>query len=65
MNIIVCILLIIFGVIMIIKPKAMWIIGDSWKVKAKTEPTEIYLIIIRVVGSILIIGGIFAAFEMW
>ncbi len=57
-------LLIIFGVITIIKPKAMWIIGDSWKLKAKAEPTEIYLIIIRIVGSILVIAGIFAAFEM-
>ncbi|WP_291578307.1 DUF6199 family natural product biosynthesis protein [Clostridium sp. UBA6640] len=64
MNIIVCMLLIIFGVITIIKPKAMWIIGDSWKLKAKAEPTEIYLIIIRIVGSILVIAGIFAAFEM-
>ncbi|GKX67655.1 DUF6199 family natural product biosynthesis protein [Inconstantimicrobium mannanitabidum] len=60
MNLIACILLTIIGGAMLVMPKKVWIISDSWKVKTKAEPTSLYLILIRIGGSILIIGGISA-----
>lgn len=64
MNFIGSILLTIIGGTMLIKPKKIWQISDSWKTKTKTEPTELYLILIRIGGSILSIGSILAIFLM-
>lgn len=60
MNFIACILLTIIGGTMLAMPKKIWIISDSWKVKTKAEPTSLYLVLIRIAGAILIIGGISA-----
>lgn len=49
---------------MLIKPKTMWRIAESWKLKTFAEPTELYIILIRIAGSILVIGGIFAILQM-
>jgi uncharacterized membrane protein YfcA len=58
------IFLIIIGVIMLIKPKTIWKVADSWKTKTKAEPGKLYIMLIRIAGFILGIGGILAIFEM-
>ena len=52
------IFLIITGFIMLIKPNVMWKIAESWKTKTNAEPTDLYMIIIRIGGLILAVGGI-------
>lgn len=64
MEVICGIFLIVTGIIMITKPKTIWRIAEAWKVKADTEPTDIYTVLIRIVGCILVIGGIFAILGM-
>lgn len=64
MELTVGIFLVIIGCVMIIKPKVMWKIADSWKIKTNAGPTNLYMIIIRIGGCILFIGGIFASLEM-
>lgn len=64
MDLLVGIFLIIIGVVMLIKPKTIWKIADSWKTKTKAEPGELYIMLIRIAGLILVIGGILAIFEM-
>lgn len=49
---------------MIIIPKKIWKIADSWKTKNKTEPTNYYLNMIRVGGLILFAGGIAKIIEL-
>lgn len=58
------IFLAILGGTMLIKPKAIWIISDSWKIKSNAEPTDLYIILIRIGGCILVVGGIFAIFQI-
>lgn len=64
MEIIMGIFLVAMGLIMLVKPKLIWKIAESWKTKAVAEPTELYIILIRIVGGILVIGGIFAILQM-
>ena len=52
------IFLIIMGCVMLIKPNVMWKIAESWKMKTNNEPTHLYMIIIRIGGLILAVGGI-------
>lgn len=52
------IFLIITGFVMLIKPNVMWKIAESWKTKTNAEPTDLYMIIIRIGGLILAVGGI-------
>lgn len=64
MELIVGIFLIVIGGIMLIKPKTIWKIAESWKVETNAEPTELYMILIRIGGCILVIGGICAVLQM-
>lgn len=64
MNIIASVILIIFGLMMILKPRRIWKIADSWKIINKAEPANYYLNMIRVGGFILTVGGIAAAIEL-
>jgi hypothetical protein len=64
MKLIIGIYFFFMAAIMIIKPKAMWKITDSWKTKINAEPTKLYLMLIRIGGCILAIGGIFVFFQM-
>lgn len=64
MNFIWCMVLTIIGGTMLIKPKAIWIIAESWKIKTKAEPTTLYLILIQIGGCILAVGSILAIFQM-
>lgn len=64
MELTVGIFLVIIGCVMLIKPKAMWKIAESWKTKTNAEPTDLYMVIIRIGGCILVIGGIFAILNM-
>lgn len=58
------IFLFVMGGVMLIKPKTIWKIAESWKVKTNAEPTELYIILSRIAGSILVIGGICAILQM-
>ncbi len=58
MKVVAGIFLIIIGCIMLIKPNVMWKITESWKTKTNAEPTDLYIIIIRIGGLILAVGGI-------
>ncbi|MEH7110169.1 DUF6199 family natural product biosynthesis protein [Bacillus sp. JJ1764] len=52
--------LVVMGAIMLVKPDTVWKISESWKTKNSTEPTIIYRNLIRIGGSVILIGGIFA-----
>lgn len=64
MELTVGIFLVIIGCVMLIKPTATWKIAESWKTKPNVQPTNLYIIIIRIGGCILVIGGIFAILRM-
>lgn len=64
MNLVFCILLSLIGIIMIIKPKIFWILGDSWKTNTKVEPSSLYIILLRIVGCLVFIADIFAILEV-
>ena len=64
MELIVGIFLVITGCVILIKPKAIWEIEESWKTKTNKGPTDLYMIITRIGGCILVIGGIFAILEI-
>ena len=64
MELIIGIFLVIIGGIMLIKPKIMWRVSESWKIKTNAEPTELYMILVRIGGCILVIGGICAILLM-
>ena len=64
MEIIAGIFLVLIGGTMLIKPKAIWKVSESWKTKAEGEPTELYIMMIRIGGCILVIGGICAILQM-
>lgn len=54
---------IFMGILMIFKPKFIWKISESWKMKNKSEPNKLYIILVKTGGIIIIIGGIFVIFE--
>lgn len=64
MELIMGIFLVVIGGIMLIKPKIMWRVSESWKIKTNAEPTELYMILVRIGGCILAIGGICAILYM-
>ncbi len=55
--------LIIIGCIMLLKPRSIWKISDSWKTKDGGEPKAFYMKLIVMVGILLILGGILAILE--
>jgi hypothetical protein len=55
--------LIVIGFIMLLKPRLVWKISDSWKTKNNDGPNESYLKLIVMVGIVLILGGILAILE--
>lgn len=56
------IFLIVMGGVMLIKPNLMWKISESWKTKSNSGATDLYILIVRIAGIILAIGGIVAFF---
>ena len=58
MKVVAGIFLTIMGCVMLIKPNVMWKIAESWKTKTNAEPTDLYMIVIRIGGLILAVGGI-------
>ncbi|GAA4293264.1 hypothetical protein GCM10023142_29220 [Anaerocolumna aminovalerica] len=55
--------LIVIGFVMLLKPRLIWKISDSWKTKNGDEPNEFYLKLVVMVGILLILGGILAILE--
>ena len=47
--------LIVIGFIMLLKPRLVWKISDSWKTKNNDGPNESYLKLIVMVGIVLIL----------
>ncbi|WMJ87435.1 DUF6199 family natural product biosynthesis protein [Anaerocolumna sp. MB42-C2] len=64
MEVMLGIFLFVIGALMLVKPKSVWRIAESWKLKTFAEPTDLYIILIRIAGCILVIGGIFAILQM-
>ena len=56
------IFLIVMGGLMLIKTNLMWKISESWKTKSNSGATDLYILIVRIAGIILAIGGIVAFF---
>ena len=56
------IFLIIMGGVMLIKPNLMWKVSESWKTKSNSGATDLYILIVRIAGIILAIGGIVTFF---
>ena len=53
-------LLIVLGILALFMPKKQMTFGERWKYKSKIEPSDSYVLITRVSGIFLIIGGIFS-----
>lgn len=64
MELIAGLFLVLIGGVMLIKPKVIWKISESWKTKTKGEPTDLYIMLIRIGGCILVIGGVCAILQM-
>ncbi|ANE45375.1 hypothetical protein SY83_02460 [Paenibacillus swuensis] len=60
------ILLIVFGVLMLIRPNLIWLLTESWKSTEISEPSSLYLMSTRFGGimCILVGAGAIAAF-LW
>jgi hypothetical protein len=52
------IFLILFGLLMLIKPNILWMITESWKTDGATEPTNYYIFSVRLGGILFILAGI-------
>lgn len=52
------ILLVLISIAIMIFPKLIWKIAESWKNKEKVAPSDSYLIVARCVGAGLLIVGI-------
>lgn len=52
------ILLIIIAGAILIFPKQVWKIAESWKNKEKVAPSDTYLVVVRCVAAVLLIVGI-------
>lgn len=59
-NIIAGILMMIIGAVLVIFPKFVWTISESWKSKNNEGPSEVFLIVIKVVGVFIAIAGLVA-----
>ncbi|OCA81620.1 hypothetical protein A8F94_22395 [Bacillus sp. FJAT-27225] len=51
------IVLLILGVLFISKPSWIWLVTESWKSEYAAEPSDLYLLSIRIGGTILSIIG--------
>lgn len=52
------ILLVLISVAILIFPKQIWKIAESWKNKEKVAPSDSYLVVVRCVAVGLLIVGI-------
>lgn len=52
------IFLILVGLLMLIKPDIFWLITESWKSSDATEPTNLYIVSVRLGGVLFILFGI-------
>lgn len=63
--IILCILLFLFGLLMILRPTIIWFLLESWKSNDATEPSDMYIISTRFGGILCTLagaGGVIALF---
>ncbi|WP_019007864.1 DUF6199 family natural product biosynthesis protein [Cohnella laeviribosi] len=50
--------LIIFGIFIIRKPIIVWKIRDAWETQDGTEPSDLYIIVVRIVGGLFVFVGL-------
>ncbi|GLX69661.1 DUF6199 family natural product biosynthesis protein [Paenibacillus glycanilyticus] len=53
--------LIAFGIFMIKKPDVIWEINASWTTRDGSEPSDLYVLYIRIFGGLLIFIGAFCS----
>ncbi|WP_159881906.1 DUF6199 family natural product biosynthesis protein [Paenibacillus puerhi] len=56
--IIVFLLLAGFGLLMLLRPQALWALTESWKSADATEPSDLYLWSTRFGGIICLLAGL-------
>lgn len=56
--IILSILLILFGLLMIVRPGAIWTITENWKSNDATEPSNLYILSTRLGGVMFTLAGV-------
>ncbi|SDD17729.1 hypothetical protein SAMN02799630_02327 [Paenibacillus sp. UNCCL117] len=57
------VLLICFGLLMLIRPQAVWALNEKWKSSDATEPSDLYVWSTRFGGALCLLagaGGLFA-----
>ena len=64
MNVLVGVVLIIWGIINIVSPETGWHLSDGWKYR-DAEPSDEALIWGRICGLGMVIGGIYMVFFMF
>ncbi|WP_028560377.1 DUF6199 family natural product biosynthesis protein [Paenibacillus pinihumi] len=50
--------LIIFGILIMRNPIIVWKIRDAWATQDGTEPSDLYMLIARIVGGVFIFVGL-------
>lgn len=60
-EILACMILLTSGILMLVKPDAVWKIEHHFAVQ-KGEPTDWYLAIVRIMGLVFIVIAVIAAF---
>lgn len=58
-------LLIIFGLLMLIRPTIIWTITERWKSHDATEPSGIYVVSARFGGILVTLAGIGGVLGYW
>jgi hypothetical protein len=56
--IILAILLLLFGLLMFVRPAVIWTITESWKANDATEPSDLYMFSTRFGGVMCALAGI-------
>lgn len=52
------ILLILIALAILIFPKQIWRLAESWKNKEQAVPSDIYIMVVRCVAAVFLIAGI-------
>lgn len=57
--------LILFGLLMLLKPPIIWSITESWKSNDATEPSDLYLWSTRFGGVMCTLAGLGGILAVW
>lgn len=62
-NVFAGLILIVIGAVLVLFPKIIWTVSESWKNRNNEGPSEVFLIVIKVVGIFMAIGGVLALLD--